>query len=89
MSLRLDRSRELHFCDVGVEQVDFALHVDGHYERSVSAVAGTGGHIRFPHMWSDAGESLGSEAHDALVREEARTELARFHAYMRARVQRR
>ena len=89
MSPRLDRSRELQLRDVAPERVDFDLRVDGYYERPVSVVLGAGGRLRFPHPVSEAGLSLGNETDDARVREQARTELVRLHAFMRMRATRR
>ena len=89
MSARLDRIRRLQLRDVAVDRVEFDLQVDGRYERRVSAVVDAGGNLRFPHIWSDAGESLGNDAADAFVLEEARTELVRLNAALRGRAQRR
>jgi hypothetical protein len=75
----------LRLLTLAFDRVEFlAYEDDAGWERlvSVDVRTGTSWHtaVRFPHLRSDTGESLGSDDLDAQVRERAAEELVRLEA---------
>ena len=70
--------RRLELCRIDWDRIDFELVVDGRVERTVAVIRDSRGRIEFPHLASDAGESLGSEVADAHARQRARDEFVRL-----------
>jgi hypothetical protein len=65
---------------LSADRADFEAFLGSEQQRPVSVLRGRDGQPRFPHLTTECGLSLGSDALDRLTRERAAEEFARVDA---------